>query len=199
MPLHPTAFLSSSLRGGRGRNLTSVLASKLARLAAAIACSVILGGCAGRTSVESGGADSPTRGIAFLLDEQIPTQSKYRRFELLADGTLKVGGGQAALLHKTDWERTLSGTDLQSVLDAIEAARLDEGPPRCEPRLVDGEESQFTRIEYASPSGTFAFDVQGRCPSIEPIRAALERLALSRYQRSLDALPEPGLQQGSSR
>ena len=79
-------------------------------------------------------------------------------------------------------------------MDAIEASGRATGPPVCTPVLVDGEETIFTRIEYAAPSGTLVHDLRGRCPALDALRAAFERASLVRFERQLDRLPEAGPQ-----
>jgi hypothetical protein len=154
-------------------------------------------GCGVRTSMRAGEVDdasSPTRGAALLWEERVPGESRFRRFELHPDGTLKVGGGLTAMQHKTDWTATPTPEDLRAILGAIDESGLAHGPPACSPLLVDGEESRFLLIEYVTPASAHVFELAGRCASLESLRATLERVAASRYQRTLEALPEAGKQ-----
>lgn len=140
------------------------------------------------------GAASPTGGVALLIEERIPSQSKFRRFELHPDGSLRFGGGQVAILHKTDWEGRPSEAELQAILDALRDSGLRGGPPACEPRLADGDETIFTTIEYAAPDLEQMYELEGRCPGLEALLAALEQAKTARFRRQMDALPEPGKQ-----
>jgi hypothetical protein len=157
-------------------------------------------GCATPASMKAGkaeGADgrvSPTRGVAVLFEERIPSRSIFRRYELHPDGSLKVGGGAAARDRRTEWTGTPNDDELTAILDAIDASGIAVGPPACTPALVEGEESIFVRIEYAAPSGTLVHELGGRCPALEPLREAFEKASLVRFERQLDRLPEAGAQ-----
>lgn len=142
-------------------------------------------------------ATSPTHGVAILFEERNPPQSIFRRYELYPDGTFKVGGGKVALMHQTDWSGQPSAEEIAAILAAADAAQLAFGGPACEPALVDGSESIYTTIEYASPSVNRSFALEGRCPSLTPLREAFERAALVRFKRQLDALPDAGKQRSS--
>ncbi len=171
--------------------------ARLALLTTALLGGLQLTGCAAPPSMEAGRADdpaSPTRGVAMLFEERIPGRSIFRRYELHPDGTLKVGGGAAARDRRTDWSGKPTDEELTAILDAIEASGIARSAPSCAPALVDGEETIFTRIEYAAPSGTLVHELRGRCPSLDPLRTALEQAALVRFQRQLDRLPEAGAQ-----
>lgn len=137
---------------------------------------------------------SPTGGIAILIEERIPHETRFRRFELHADGTLKVGGGQTAVMHKTDWEGRPSADDINLILRASQDANLASGPPACQPRLIDGEEGRFVLIEYVTPSQSFVYELEGDCPSLAPLLAGFEKAAIARFRRTLDTLPEAGRQ-----
>ncbi len=156
-------------------------------------------GCAAPMTMKAGDADatSPTRGVAILFEERNPPQSIFRRYELYPDGSLKVGGGKVALMHQTDWVGQPSAEEIAAILTAADGAQLASGGPACAPELVDGSESLFTTIEYASPAVSRSFALEGRCPSLAPLREAFERAALVRFKRQLDALPEAGKQRST--
>jgi hypothetical protein len=173
------------------------MVGRLLLLAIASASVASMSRCAAPPSMKAGDANdlsSPTRGVAVLLEERIPGRSIFRRYELHPDGTLKVGGGAAARDRRTEWSGTPSDDDLTAMLDAIDASGIATGPPACAPVIVDGEETIFTRVEYAAPSGTIVHELHGRCPALDPLRAAFEKASLVRFDRQLDRLPEAGPQ-----
>lgn len=174
---------------------------RIGLLATALACLATLGGCATAMTMRAGAADdrsSPTKSIAILYEERIPSESVFRRYELYPDGTLKIGGGRVAMEHKTDWSGRPTDDELDAILVAAEDARLASGPPACTPALVDGSETISVLVEYASPTVSQSYALEGRCPTLAPLRDAFERAGLARFKRQLDALPEGGKQPNRS-
>jgi hypothetical protein len=180
-----------------------VLAPVVAFVAAIQVLSI--SGCAAPVTVaRAGDADSPTGGLSIVYFDRELSEQRHRRYELLADGTFRVGSGRAALLGNTDWEGRATQEQIDAILGAAREGGLFDGEPVCEPALVDGKETIFTTIEIAMPNDApdrrpgrparFSYRLEGRCPSVLPLRAAFEDAARVRFDPQLNALPQPGLQ-----
>ncbi len=159
-----------------------------------------LAACGGAPTkvVTSGDADSPTGGIGLAYIERDIKESRHRRYELDPDGTLRIGSGRAALLDQTDWKGVATPEQIAAIVGAARASGIFDGPPTCEPQLVDGDEMIFTTVEFAMPKGDprgkRSYQLEGRCPSILPLRAAFEQASRARFVNQLDALPQAGAQ-----
>ncbi|MDZ4752950.1 MAG: hypothetical protein SGJ11_00455 [Phycisphaerae bacterium] len=159
----------------------------------------VITGCATPTEVvRSGEASSRTGGIALMYADRNMREGRHRRYELDADGAFRVGSGAAAQRGATDWSGTATPEQIAVILNAARSAGIFDDAPACEPRLVDGHETIFTTIEWAMPKGDprgkGAYHLEGICPALMPLRDAFEKAALVRFNKELDALPEPGRQ-----
>ncbi|MBL9147380.1 MAG: hypothetical protein JNM94_01670 [Phycisphaerae bacterium] len=153
-----------------------------------------LSGCTAPMSVQAGDASSPTGGVAIVFQERDVDELRFRRYELDADGTLRIGGGRSAQRMTTDWTGTASAEQIASILSAARTANLESGEIACQTDPNDQGEPVRTTIEYAWPDGRRRLDLVGNCPSILPLRDVFESIGRARFQRHLDQLPEAGPQ-----
>lgn len=158
------------------------------RAAAVAAGFLTLAACGPTVGVRSGPLDSPTGGVAMLYDERSIPEQRFRRFELVPDGTLRFGGGAVARRGEFDWSGQLEPRQIEAILAGMRRAGLFEAGPECE-QAAEG--ARFA-LEVAWPEGARRYDLTGPCPAIDDLRAALEEPTRSRFRRELDALPEAG-------
>lgn len=161
----------------------------MTRLSLLLAILLVVG-CGRGAQVKAGPADSPTGGVALLFEERIPDEQRFRRYELAPDGTLGFGGGQPAMLGRTEWSTPLTAAQLAPILEALRALDLLERAPACMPDAARGR--VLVRIDLATPRGSIRRDLEGPCPELAPLAEALHAPTLARFDRALEALPEAG-------
>jgi hypothetical protein len=159
-----------------------------------VAALLSLVGCNAPMTVEAGDATSPTGGVAIVFQERDVDELRFRRYELDADGTLRIGGGRSAQRQTTDWTGTATAEQIASILQAAREANLEAGDVVCHDDPNDDGDPVRTTIEYAWPEGRRRHDLVGDCPAILPLRTVFETIGRARFQRHLDQLPEAGPQ-----